>query len=55
MDWARSIGGKALVGLLTQAVNVVDGLGQLFTAALQALKVVPQSASDGLFYRVGFR
>src|SRR5258708_5057652 len=49
--------GKRVGGLAAGAGsnNVVDGLLKLLAGALNALEVVAQGASNGLFDRVGFR
>ena len=49
--------GRESVGGLAAGASrddVVDGLLELVASALNALEVVPQSARDGLFDRVGF-
>jgi hypothetical protein len=50
-------GGKRVGGLAARASgdDVIDGLLKLVAGALDALKVVAESASDGLFDGVGFR
>jgi hypothetical protein len=50
--WRKGVGGLAAG---TSGDNVVDGLLKLVARALNALEIVPQDASYGLFDSVGFR